>query len=167
MIKLFLHLVVAVTCFALSVSLTSLTKLFRVADAPVQAERVVLGPILPKDHVSDDEIEIRKIYREYGPAQTRHDRGFFERIETEDFRLFFAEESISREADIQWMESTPKDIVYENKPYEIKIFGNSAMARTSFEARSPNGHVDRWDTIDIWTKRRGRWQIRSTTQTIY
>ena len=162
MIKFFLHLFVAVTCFALSVSLTSLTKLFHVADIPVE---VVAGPlVLPKEYMSDDEIEIRDIYREYGPAQTRHDRGFFERIETEDFRLFCADESISREADIRWMESMPRDIVYENQPYEITIFGDSAVARTWFQSRSAEGSVQRWDTIDIWTKRRGRWQIRSTTQ---
>lgn len=167
MIKLFLHLFIAVTCFAVSVSLTSLTKLFRVADVPMEAvaaERVVLEPVLAKDYVTQDEIEIREIYREYGPAQTRHDRGFFERIETEDFRLFFADESISREADIRWMESMPRDMVYSNEPYEIRIFGNSAVARTWFESRTAEGSVSRWDTIDVWVKRRGRWQIRSTTQ---
>ena len=161
MIKFFLHLLVAVTCFALSVSLTSLTKLFPVAAVPVAA--VVTEPVRSKYDVSDDELEIRKIYRGYGPAQTVHDRGFFERIETEDFRLFFASESISRDADIRWMESMPKDIVYDNQPFEIRVFGNSAVARTSFEARSGDG-VQRWETIDIWTKRGGRWQIRSTTQ---
>lgn len=162
MIKFFLHLLVALTCFAFSVSLTSLTKLFLVADVPVAVPATEF--VRSKYDVSDDEIEIRKIYRDYGPAQTVHDRGFFERIETEDFRLFFASESISRDADIRWMESMPRDIVYENKPYEIRVFGNSAVARTSFEARSADGYVHRWETIDIWTKRAGRWQIRSTTQ---
>ena len=165
MIKLFMHLLVAVACFALSISLTSLTKLFRVADVPVQtvaADRVLVGP--SKYDMSQDEIEIREIYREYGLAQTRQDRGFFERIETDDFRLFFDNKSISREEDIRWMESMPRDIVYDNQPYEIKIFGNSAVARTWFESRSADGSIGRWDTIDVWVKRGSRWQIRSTTQ---
>ena len=166
MIKFFVHLLVAATCFALSVSLTSLTKLFRVADVPVQevVAEPLLEPVKSKYDFSPDEIEIREIYREYGPAQTRHDRGFFERIETEDFRLFFDNKSISREEDIRWMESMPRDIVYDNQPYEIKITGNSAVARTWFESRSADGPVSRWDTIDVWVKRGGRWQIRSTTQ---
>lgn len=165
MIKFFLHLLVAVTCFALSIGLTSLTNLFHGADVPsaVKPARLV-APVPSKYDISDDELEIRRIYREYGPAQTRQDRGFFERIETEDFRLFFDQKSISREEDIRWMESMPRDIVYDNQPYEITISGNSAVARTWFESRSADGSVGRWDTIDVWVKRGGKWKIRSTTQ---
>ena len=158
--KFFVHLFVAAICFAFSVSVTNLSKLFRSENSSIDV--IAVQPM--KDLVfSEDEYQLREIYREYGPAQMRHDRGFFERIETDDFRLFFNNRSISREEDILWMESTPRDIIYNNEPLEIKIFGNSAMARTYFELRYPDGHIQAWETIDVWTKRGNRWQIRSTT----
>lgn len=157
----FVRLFIAAICFALSVSLTNLSKLIR-GQRP-SAHVVVLKPAESLTNFSDDENQLRELYREYGPAQSRHDRAFFERVETEDFRLFYDGKSISREEDIRWMESIPTDLIYSNEPRDIKIFGKSAMVRASFEVRHPDGHVDRWNTIDVWVKRGNQWQIRSTT----
>jgi len=158
--RFFVRLFVAAICFALSVSLTNLSKLVRGERSSVDV--LVLNPAESFTNFSEDENQLRELYREYGLAQTRHDRAFFERVETEDFRLFYDDKSISREEDIRWMESTPTDLVYSNQPQEIKIFGDSAVVRAGFEVRH-HGHVDRWDTIDVWVKRGNQWQIRSTT----
>lgn len=159
---IFVRLLVAALCFAFSVTLANVWKLVRGEKTCVRV--AVATPAPTRSDFSFDEQQIREIYREYGPAQTRQDRAFFERIETEDFRLFCYDASFSREEDIKWMESTPRDLTYANHPYEINIFGNSALARTSFTVRHPDGHVDRWDTIDVWIKRGNQWRIRSTTQ---
>jgi hypothetical protein len=155
------RLLVAFACFALSVSLTNFTKLFRGADSSIGVVR--LEAVESNTAFLADENRLRELYREYGPAQMRHDRAFFERIEGDDFRLFFDNTSISREEDIRWMEENPMDFVYDNQPQEIRIFGNSAVVRGSFEVRTGNGNVHRWETIDIWIKRGGHWKIRSTT----
>jgi len=152
----FVRLLVAATCFALSVSLTNLSKL-------VRGPSPSLDVVLAESRINEEEQALREIYREYGPAQTRHDREFFERIETEDFRLFTNDTSISREEDIRWMESVPTDLVYSNEPRQIDIFRNSAIVRTCFVVRHPDGDVERWETIDVWIKRGDQWQIRSTT----
>ncbi len=159
--RFLVRLLIAWTCFALSVSLTNLTRVFRGAAPSVDV--IASQPAVSKSDISDDELQLREIYREYGPAQTVHDRGFFERVETEDFRLFYNNTSISREEDLRWMESMPRDIVYHSEPHEIKIFGNSAVARGTFELRFSEGHVQRSHFIDVWVKRGNRWQIRSTT----
>lgn len=155
------RLVVAFACFALSVSLTNFTKLFRGADAAIDAVRLEVAE--SNTAFLEDENRLREIYREYGPAQMRHDREFFERIETDDFRLFFNNTSISREEDIRWMEENPGDFVYDNRPQEIRIYGNQAVVRGCFEVRTGNGYVHGWETIDVWIKRGNHWQIRSTT----
>ena len=159
--RIFVRLFVAAMCFAFSVSLTNVWKLVR-GERP-SVDVAVVKPAESIPNFSFEENQLREIYREYGPAQTRHDRAFFERIETEDFRLFCNNTSFSREEDIRWMESTPMDLVYTNEPWEIKIFGNSAVARTYFEVLHTDGHVDRWDTIDVWAKQGNQWRIRSTT----
>jgi len=68
--------------------------------------------VQPKSHATDtgfdkDEQQLLEIYREYGPAQTRHDRAFFERLETDEFMLFLGAEHLSREQDIRQMEKSP------------------------------------------------------------
>lgn len=159
--RIFVRLLVAALCFAFSVTLTNVWKLVR-GDRPF-----VYVAAVPRVEsivsLSVDENQLREIYREYGPAQTRHDRAFFERIETEDFRLFCNNTSFSRDEDIKWMERTPTNLTYANQPYDIKISGNSAVAYTSFQVRHPNGRVDQWDTIDVWVRRGNQWRIQSTT----
>lgn len=158
--KFFLRLTVAWTCFVLSVGVSSLWKLVRGENSSVPL--VALAPAESKE-LTQDEVHLRQIYSEYGPAQTRHDRAFFERIESEDFRLFYNELSLSREEDIQWMERMPPGIVFNNHPEDISIFGNAAVVHGRMEIRYNDGSVYPWGYIDVWVKRGDRWQIRSTT----
>ncbi|HKG80406.1 MAG TPA: nuclear transport factor 2 family protein [Pyrinomonadaceae bacterium] len=159
--KFFVRLLVAATCFALSLSLTNLSKLVRGQVSAIDV--VTLEAAESNLALAEDEIQLRQIYREYGPAQTQHDQVFFERIETDDFRLFCDGVSLSKEEDIQWMKSMPASIVYESYPEYISIFGNSAVVHGRMDAHYSNDHVERWDFIDVWVKRGNRWQIRHTT----
>ena len=154
--KFFVRLLVAASCFVLSLSLTNLSKLVR---GQVSAIDVVT---FEPAEFSQDEMQLRQIYREYGPAQTQHDEAFFERIETDDFRLFCNGVSFSKAEDIQWMKNMPAGMVYENYPEYIKIFGNSAVVNGRMDVHFSE-HVERWDFIDVWVKRGNRWQIRNTT----
>src|SRR2546423_3213270 len=166
---LFLRVVVALATFVLSVGLTGFVRMFRSDDASIAPVRVwsrsegrlTLG--FPNSNMDVDELRLRDIYREYGPAQTRHDREFFERVETEDFILFLGDKHFSREQDIQWMEGLPDDTVYESRPESIRILGDWAMVHGTMEARygDSDGHV--WGFIDVWVRRGGTWRIQSTT----
>jgi hypothetical protein len=166
---LFLRVVVALTTFALSLGLTGFVRMFRSDDlsiAPVKTwsrseQRLTLE--YPISSMSVDELRLREIYRDYGPAQTRHDREFFERVETEDFILFVGDDHLSRNQDIQWMESLDDDIVFESRPESIKILGDWAMAHGSMEAHYSDGNVHSWGFIDVWVRRGGTWRIQSTT----
>src|SRR5690242_2783588 len=97
----FLRLFVAVAAFALSVGVTSVVRLFHGEDARIGA--VDISPwgahpariAFPAEDVDSDTSQLAELYHEYGPAQTRHDRAFFERLETEDFVLFLGEQHIS------------------------------------------------------------------------
>jgi len=159
--KFFVRLLVAATCFALSLSLMNLWKLVRGQVSAIDV--VTLEAAQSNLDLSQDEMQLRQIYREYGPAQTQHDQAFFERIETDDFRLFSNGVSLSKEQDIQWMKSMPPSIVYESYPEYIKIFGNSAVVHGGMDVHYRNDHVERWDFIDVWVKRGNRWQICNTT----
>jgi hypothetical protein len=161
MTKFFLRLFVACTSFALSVGLTSFSKLLRGSDSSTQT--VGLERPQSKLDFDQDEKQLLEIYRDYGSAQTRHDRAFFEKLETDDFILFLGEEHLSREEDIQQMEKSPTDIVYDSDLEYLKIFGDAAVVQGCMEARYSNGHVDSWSFIDIWVRRDHVWQIQSTT----
>ena len=159
--KFFVRLLVGASCFALSLSLTNLSKLVRGQASAIDV--VTLQPADSNLDLAQDEMQLRQIYREYGPAQTQHDQAFFERIETDDFRLFWNGVSVSKEEDIQWMKSMPASMVYESYPEYIKIFGNSAVVHGRMDVHYNNDHVQRWNFIDVWVKRGNRWQIRNTT----
>lgn len=155
--KFLLRLLVACTCFLFSIGLTSFSRLFRAAD------KIALAPLDMSFVVSVDEIQLRELYREYGPAQTRHDRAFFERVETENFALFLRDSRLSREEDIQSMETWPADVVFESEPENIKVSGNSAVVCGRMKARYGNGYISNWRFIDVWIKRDNTWRIQSTT----
>jgi hypothetical protein len=159
--KFFVRLLVAASCFALSLSLTNLSKLVRGQASAIDV--VTLEAAQSNLDLSQDEMQLRQIYREYGPAQTQHDQAFFERIETDDFRLFCNGVSLSKEEDIQWMKTMTRSIVYESYPEYIKIFGNSAVVHGGMDVHYRTDHVERWDFIDVWVKRGNRWQILNTT----
>src|SRR5215813_15608722 len=96
--KLFIRLFVAFVTFSFGLTLTNLIRpRYTVKTFPYESVLVY------EYSGTGDDAQIRQIYREYGPAQTRHDRAFFERIETEDFTLTVGNLKLSREEDIQWM----------------------------------------------------------------
>jgi hypothetical protein len=103
------------------------------------------------------------VYNEYGAAQTRHDRAFFERVEAENFVLFVGRERLTREEDIQWMERQPLHTVYDVRVHRVRVFGNSAVSRGLMLVTYGDGSTNEWPFIDIWVKRNGVWKIQTTT----
>ena len=157
--KLFIRLVVAFVAFSFGLVLTNLTKPRYTYKAPFQYQSVVA---VYEYSASEDEAQIREIYREYGPAQTRRDRQFFERIETEDFTLTVDNMKLSREEDIKWMEDRQIDTVYTNRVDHVKVFDGLAVAHGYLEARDDKGVVRVWAFADVWIKKNGAWRIQST-----
>jgi Domain of unknown function (DUF4440) len=158
--KLFIRLFVAFVAFSFGLVLTSLIK-------PVHRNErtVTVLTAMPMSDVAltEDELQIREIYREYGPAQARHDREFFERVETEDFTLTVGDLKMSREEDIRWMESQPTDKAYINRVDHLRVFENLAVAHGYLQVHEGNGDVRMWPFADVWVKRNGAWRIQSTT----
>lgn len=163
--KWFLRLFVALMTFILSVALTGAFRfLFGGSDTTlIDVDNVVAVDPAPFTNFSDDRAQIAAVYSEYGAAQTRHDRAFFERVETENFMLFVSGQRLTREEDIQWMERQPSDISYEVRIHYIKVFGNSAVSRGYMMVTYPNGEQAEWPFIDVWVKQGSIWQIQSTT----
>jgi len=158
--KLFIRLFVAFAAFSLGLVLTAFFK-------PAPKNRKVVTVLLPHElpvlPSGEDETQILEIYSYYGPAQTRHDRKFFERVETEDFTLTVDGMKMTREEDLRWMEQQPTDITYESKVDHLKVFGNLAVAHGRFEIRYGNGALKVWPFADVWVKRGNTWRINSTT----
>lgn len=156
--KLFIRLFVAFVAFSFGLILTNLIR-----------PRYTIKQSFPYESVlvfeyseTGDDAQIRKIYREYGPAQTRHDREFFERIETEDFTLTVGDLKMSREEDIKWMESQPTDKTYINRVDHVRVFDRLAVAHGYLEVRDGYGVVKLWPFADVWVKKNGAWRIQST-----
>ena len=157
--KLFIRLFVAFVAFSFGLVLTGLLK---PGNTCKQHVTVLSAVPLTDFTLSEDEAQIREIYREYGPAQTRHDREFFQRIETEDFTLTVGNLRMSREEDIRWMEEQASDKIYRSKVDHVKVFGRLAVAHGYLEVRESNGVVRDWPFADVWVKRNGFWRIQST-----
>ena len=159
--KLFLHLVIASTTFYFSSELTRLVKFASSNSSPASQNEKQPGDVA--DLIGPDEEKLLKINREYGPAQTRHDRAFFERVERENFILFQRDRNLTKEQDIQEMERWPKDIVYESDVESIRILGNTAVVTGRMHAHHPSGGVITWGFIDVCIRNGPDWQILSTT----
>jgi len=159
--KWILRLFVALMTFILSVVLTGAFRFLYGGGHAVDI-RVANAP-RPFGDFSDDQAEIAAIYAEYGAAQNRRDRAFFERVEADNFILFIGNHRLTREEDIQWMERQPSDINYEVRVNHIRVFGNSAISRGRMVVTLGNGDTSEWPFIDIWVKRNGTWLIQSTT----
>lgn len=155
--KLFIRLFVAFVAFSFGLFLTRL-----VQPAHTCNRGMTILSATPLSVLTEDEAQIREIYREYGPAQTRHDRKFFERIETEDFTLTVGDMKLSREEDIKWMESQPTDKTYLTRVNHVKVFDRLAIAHGYMEVRESNDFVRVWPFADVWVKRNGTWRIQST-----
>jgi hypothetical protein len=162
--KWFLRLFIALMTFILSVGLTgALRFLFGSDKTLIDVDNVVALDPVPFSNFYADHAQIAEIYSEYGAAQTRHDRAFFERNETENFMLFVSGQRLTREEDIQWMERQPSDISYEVRVDHIKVFGNSAVSRGYMTVTYANGEQAEWPFIDVWVKQGTMWRIQSTT----
>src|SRR5262245_41149738 len=108
--KLLVRLLVAFLTFSLSLIVTGFKK-FLTGNPPIAAIQPV--GVAPAADFTADRLQICRIYAEYGPAQTRHDRAFFERIETDNFTLVSEDEQLTKGEDLQWMDQQPAGIVYE------------------------------------------------------
>ena len=159
--KWFLRVLVALIAFTFSVVLTGVLRFF-FGGGPAMDMSVPVDT-RPFMDFSDDHAQIAAIYNEYGEAQTRHDRAFFERVETENFMLFTGTQRLTREQDLQWLEGQPTDISYEVRINHIKVFGNSAVAGGRVLVTFGDGAMAEWPFIDVWVKRGNTWQIQSTT----
>ena len=160
--KLFIRLFVAFVAFSLGLVLTNFLKP-KLTFEPDHVLSVRLQPPIMFMPSTEDEGQILEIYGEYGSAQTRHDRRFFERVETEEFTLTVGNLKMSREEDIKWMEDQPTNIVYESRVDHIRVFSRLAVAHGHLEIRYPNGSARQWPFVDVWVKRDGVWRIQSTT----
>lgn len=158
--KWFLRFSIALIAFILSVALTGAFRFLFGGSSS-------LGPmsVEPLIDFSSDQAQIREFYGEYGAAQTRHDRAFFERVEDENFILFVGDKRLTREEDIQWLERQPSDTVYEVRIENLKVYGNSAVSRGRMLVTFSTGYKTEWHFIDVWVKRYGVWRIQSTTST--
>ena len=161
--KLFIRLFVAFAAFCFGLVLTNFLKPPRVKFETDRVLSVQLQPRLNTLASTEDEAQILQLYRDYGPAQTRHDRKFFERIETEDFTLTVGTLKMSREEDIKWMEQQPTDIIYGSRVDHLRVFGHLAVAHGYLEVRYSDGAMRDWPFADVWVKRDGVWRIQSTT----
>ena len=158
--KWFLRLFVALMTFILSVVLTGAFR-FLFGGSPMDV--VAVEAPRPFTDFSADQAQIMAIYNEYGAAQTRHDRAFFERVEAENFVLFVGGARLTRDEDIQWMEGQPLDTVYDVRVHRVRVFGNSAVSRGLMLVTYGDGSTTEWPFIDVWVKRNGVWKIQTTT----
>jgi|GEM_PF-2591020 len=159
--KLVFHLTIACATFAFSTSLTNVWRSLTQSDTA--SSQPVHLPDLDAPAQTADEGELLRLYQEYGPAQTRHDQAFFERLETDDFILFVGGgEALNRTEDIKAMNDSPADIIYRLEPQKIEVHGNTAIV-TSTMTTTQQGSSESWQSVDICVKREGRWLIRSTT----
>ena len=81
--RLFLNATVSVVTFVSSILLSNFTRPGTELAVPDFIEPSPVSTVLSRAP-SADEMELREIYRQYGPAQNRHDTKFFERIEAEE-----------------------------------------------------------------------------------
>ena len=159
--KLVLHIVVACMTLFFGIGLTNLAKfVFGKAEPTPKIEERTADVV---NLIGADEQHLIDIYREYGPAQTRHDRAFFERVEADNFVLFWGDVNLTREQDIRMMENSSLDIVYDSHTETIKMFGDGAVVTRRMDARYPNGQIESWGILDVWVKNAGEWKILSTT----
>lgn len=158
--KLVLHLAIACCTFGVSVLLTNIWTSLKGKDLAVPT---LQRPAADSMAAATDP-GLAEIYRDYASAQTNHDRAFFERVEADDFVLFLSgSKPLSRTEDIQLMNSSAKNIIYQSDDVKMDIYGNTAVVTGRMIARDGDGTSDSWRWIDICVKRDGRWQIQSTT----
>lgn len=168
--KLFLHLFIACTMFYFGVTLSNVVKfLTTVLTASTTRAVDTVGMnqeparTTPPPFTGTDELQLLKIFEQYGAAQTNHDRAFFERVESDDFILFQRFRKLTREQDIRLMESWPVGTKYTWEVEDIRVFGDSAVVTGRMHAQFPGGAPDSWRSIHVCVRTANGWQILSTT----
>jgi uncharacterized protein DUF4440 len=159
--RLFIRLLVAFLAFALSLVLTGFKK-FLTLDPP-EPLMPIENVVAVSDHAAD-KLQMCEIYAQYGPAQRRRDRAFFERVETEDFIFYLNHDYFTRDQDILWMEQQSSDLVYEIRLDHLDVFGNTAVGHGVMEVRDGD-KVQQYPFTDIWVKQSSGWRIQITHQT--
>ena len=160
--RVLLHLAVACITFTLS---THVTKVWNAWTHRQLPKLVVQTPAArPAQLISSNEPELLEIYREYGAAQTRHDRAFFERVEADDFRLFAGGTSYSRAEDIELLNDSSPELIYSLEDLRIESDGQQAVVRGRMTMTDKQGNAQSWNWIDVCARRARGWQIISTTQ---
>jgi len=158
MSKLIIHTTVAVITFVSGVTLTNVWNWLMGdrAYGVAQVESAMMA--VPGDD------ELLEIFRNYGPAQTRHDSAFFERVEANEFILFQDGQAYTRTQDIQMMNRLPSHVVFENEVLKLTLQGETAVVNSRMTATYEDGTKDSWLALDVCVQRDGHWQILSTTE---
>jgi hypothetical protein len=164
--KLFLHLSLACITFFLGLVLTQLVEFaYSPQSEPQSCGAPVREVVIQLRNLEETSAsgQLREIYREYGWAKTRHDRAFFERVESENYVLFLRDRTMTREENISWMETWPSGIFYNYEIETMRIIGDAGVVTGRMEARYPTGSIAVQAFIDVWAKNGDRWEILSTT----
>jgi hypothetical protein len=170
--KLFLHLLIACTMFYFGVTLSKVIRFLTTVstsstataldnhDPAVNHEQPRTSS--PTFHTFDEQA-LLEIFNQYGPAQTNHDRAFFERVESDHFILFQGYRKLTREQDIREMESWPMGTIYLWDIERIQVLGNSAVVIGRMRSQFSDGTSYSWRLINVCVKNANGWQILSTT----
>ena len=115
-----------------------------------------------------DEQEILEIMQQYGVAQTEHDASFFERVESDSYTVnTLSGETLTRAEVIAMMKTWEENIRFAHEGLHVELYGDVAIVKgwmTATHVGEGEGYSTRWQTIYLFTKRSGRWQILSATQ---
>lgn len=127
------------------------------------SERDLSIPVLKPP--AEVERELLEIERQYDIAQTNRDAAFFEKIETDNFVLTYADgTSITRAEDIALMKTWDPNTKFVSDDLHVQVYGNAAIMSGRMTEISPTGSRYSWRWLDLFVRRDGRWQIQSTVQ---
>ena len=157
--KRLLHISIAFLTFLLGVGLTTTSDFNHNSTTSCGA----LPPHTLEAVKTTEEQKLLEIYNDYGPAKSRHDPEFFERVESEDYVLFLRDRTMTREQNIQLMESWPSGAFYEEHVKNIKVIGHTAVVTGWEHVRYPTGEVATLSFIDVCVRGGDEWKILSTT----
>ena len=161
------YFVAALLTFIVGITVTkawNVLRSFGVESSASGLERNLSIPV-PKPP-AEVEGELLEIARQYDNAQTSHDAAFFERIETDDFVLTYADgSSITRAQDIALMKTWDPNTKFVSDDLQVQVFGKAAIMSGRMTEITPTGSRASWRWLDLFVKRDGRWQIQSTVQT--
>ena len=169
--KVFLHLFIAAAMFYFGVTLSKVVNFLAPAltsssATTIENQQLVVRLVQPGSSYSTpsfDEMALLEIFDQYGPAQTKHDRAFFERVESEHFLLFQHYRTLTRDQDIREMERSPMGTSYWWDIESIRVLGDTAVVIGRMNSHYPNGTPSSFRSINVCVKNANGWQIVNTT----